>query len=91
MTMTTGTLHRSLKSFRVQSPACTRDEIGTPAPKNPLSDEQIVDADEADGLRSKRAHGFSTFGALQVDDGPPIVDENEDFGGLMVRQVLHIA
>ncbi|KAI6046535.1 hypothetical protein EDC04DRAFT_2864725 [Pisolithus marmoratus] len=62
------------------------DKIGTPAQTNPLAPAQITGADAADEVKSKRepaAMGFSAFGALQADDGPPEVDENEDFGGLM--------
>ncbi|KAI6151637.1 hypothetical protein BKA82DRAFT_1001668 [Pisolithus tinctorius] len=62
------------------------DKMGTPAPTNPLVPAQITGADAADEVESKpqpSAMGFSAFGALQADDGPPEVDENEDFGGLM--------
>lgn len=63
------------------------DKIGTPVPTNPLAPAQITGADVADEAESNRkpaAMGFSTFGALdQTGDGPPEVDENEDFGGLM--------
>ncbi|KIO03041.1 hypothetical protein M404DRAFT_1001668 [Pisolithus tinctorius Marx 270] len=62
------------------------DKMGTPAPTNPLVPAQITGADATDEVESKpqpSAMGFSAFGALQTDDGPPEVDENEDFGGLM--------
>ncbi|KAL4075578.1 hypothetical protein J3A83DRAFT_4356844 [Scleroderma citrinum] len=39
--------------------------------------------DDEDYWQNPAASGVSAFGALHVDDGPPIVDENEDFGGLM--------
>lgn len=62
------------------------DKMGTPAPINPLVPAQITGGDATDEVESKpqpSAMGFSAFGALHADDGPPEVDENEDFGGLM--------
>ncbi|KAG1715673.1 hypothetical protein ID866_1477 [Astraeus odoratus] len=63
----------------------SRDNVGTPAAKNPLAEGQITDAD-ASGFgdaSGRTTTSFSAFGGLQADDGPPEVDENDDFGGLM--------
>ncbi|KAI6099153.1 hypothetical protein F5141DRAFT_1066724 [Pisolithus sp. B1] len=38
---------------------------------------------KVESKRGPAVMGFSTLGTLQADDGPPEVDENEDFGGLM--------
>ncbi|KAI6168909.1 hypothetical protein EDD17DRAFT_1465364 [Pisolithus thermaeus] len=78
--------NKGKKGKRVDDDDDYWDKIGTPAPTNPLAPAQITGADATDEIESKRrpaVMGFSAFGALQADDGPPEVDENEDFGGLM--------
>ena len=51
---------------------------------NNLAADQIADPDNAP--KSETRAGISAFSTLSMqDDGPPEVDENEDFGGLMVR------
>lgn len=56
---------------------------------NSLATAQIADANADNTPKSKAQPGFSAFSALSMqDDGPPEVDENEDFGGLMVRSCI---
>ncbi|KAF8131166.1 hypothetical protein EV363DRAFT_1584023 [Boletus edulis] len=52
---------------------------------NSLATPQIGDADADDAPTTEAKPRFSAFGALAMeeDGGPPEVDENEDFGGLM--------
>jgi hypothetical protein len=58
-----------------------RDEVGT---SNNLSSTTNVSNEEPQPSASQPS-AFSSFAALGVGDGPGQVDEEEDFGGLMVR------
>lgn len=63
-----------------------RDKVGQSVANNTLATEQIGDSDADNAPTAKAKSSFSAFSALSTqDDGPPEVDENEDFGGLMVR------
>ncbi|KAH0839540.1 hypothetical protein J3R83DRAFT_425 [Lanmaoa asiatica] len=60
------------------------DTVGQSVANNDIATEQIDGFDAANAPKVEAKPGFSAFGALSVqDDGPPEVDENEDFGGLM--------
>ncbi|KAH7888137.1 hypothetical protein F5I97DRAFT_1942374 [Phlebopus sp. FC_14] len=60
------------------------EKAGVSVANNQLATEQIGGSDNDHAPpKSKAGMGFSAFSALQEDDGPPEVDENEDFGGLM--------
>ncbi|KAG8218255.1 hypothetical protein J3R82DRAFT_3865 [Butyriboletus roseoflavus] len=60
------------------------DKVGQSIADNSPATEQIGDSDADNAPTAKTKPSFSAFGALSMqDDGPPEVDENEDFGGLM--------
>ncbi|KAF8554092.1 hypothetical protein OG21DRAFT_1522679 [Imleria badia] len=60
------------------------DEVGQSVANNSLGTQQIGDSDADNAPNANTKPGFSAFSALSMqDDGPPEVDENEDFGGLM--------
>ena len=61
-----------------------RDNVGQSVANNNLPTQQIGESDD-NSPNAKAISGFSSFGALLMQgDGPPEVDENEEFGGLMV-------
>jgi hypothetical protein len=74
-----------ISKIATECPNGIRDNVGESVINNSLA--QIGDSDD-NAPTSKARPGLSSFSAVSMqDDGPPEVDENEDFGGLMVRLV----
>ena len=64
-----------------------RENAGTSVAGNNLATEAADEDDFAPPAKSKP--GFSAFAALGIEEPP--AEEEEDFGGLMVRQPIAIA
>ena len=66
--------------YTITSHAHRRENVGTPAAGNDLAHTN----DTSGGESQFRAPQQGAFAALGMTDGPEQVDEEEDFGGLMV-------
>lgn len=87
--MLSGASRDRFSSRRDNVGAHHRDKVGTSA----TGDNLPPTAEPSDGEHQHRAPmsgAFSSFATLGTEDAPEQVDEDEDFGGLMVRFSLSI-
>ena len=61
-----------------------RDKVGTSVAGNDLA-STAGGSNAEDQSNAPQSSDFSSFAALGMEGGPGQVDEEEDFGGLMVR------
>jgi hypothetical protein len=84
MTMRSGALCDQLSSRWYNIGAHYRDKVGTSDAGNNVA-STAKGSNVENQSSALGSSGFSSFAALGMEDGSGQVDEEEDFGGLMVR------